>query len=160
MGKGEDETFLVFCLLHRHDLNNWVLRGTWGTIQQRSSSSLFCRRPLWAVLAWAGMSTLWCSPSSISSADHSIVHPPRCPEGWFWRGCHGVWHFRTMQVSVSWQLPEEVPVDPHDSWFCSTVYAALHKFNPSEKSKMEPGRFLRHARTIHLQARVTVRINP
>ena len=31
--------------------------GTWGTIQQRSSSSLFCRRPLWAVLAWAGIRT-------------------------------------------------------------------------------------------------------
>ena len=24
---------------------------------------------------------------SISSADHGIAHPPRCPEGWFWRGC-------------------------------------------------------------------------
>ena len=52
-------------------------------IQQRSSSSLFCRRPLWAVLAWARMSTLWGCPSSISSADHSVTHPPRWPEGWF-----------------------------------------------------------------------------
>ena len=34
----------------------WLVGGTWGTIQQRSSSSLFCRRPLWAVLVWAGMS--------------------------------------------------------------------------------------------------------
>ena len=31
-------------------------------IQQRSSSSLSCRRPLWAVLAWAEMSMLWCCP--------------------------------------------------------------------------------------------------
>ena len=22
-----------------------------------------------------------------SSADHGVVHPPRCLEGWFWRGC-------------------------------------------------------------------------
>ena len=72
--------------------------------QQRSSSSLSCTKPLWAVLARAGMSTLWCCPSSISSAD-----PPRCPEGWFSRGCRGVWHARTTQDSVSSQLPEEVP---------------------------------------------------
>ena len=32
----------------------WVGRGTWETIQQRSFSSLFCRRPSWAVLAWQG----------------------------------------------------------------------------------------------------------
>ena len=74
--------------------------------------SFFRRRPLWTVLAWAGMPTLWCCPSSISSADHGVAHPPRCCEGWFWRGCRGVWHARTMQVSVSWQSPEEVPVDP------------------------------------------------
>ena len=39
--------------------SNWVVGGTWETIQQRSSSGLFCRRPLWAALAWAGMSTLF-----------------------------------------------------------------------------------------------------
>ena len=43
-----------------------------------------------------------------SSADHSIIHPPRCPEGWFWRGCHGMWRAETMQVSLAWQQPEEV----------------------------------------------------
>ena len=47
----------------------------------------FCRRPLWRVLAWAGMSILWCCPSSISSANHSVTHPPTC-EGWFRRGWH------------------------------------------------------------------------
>ena len=57
----------------------------------------------------AGMLTLWGCPSGISSADHGVAHPPSCPEGWFWRGCRGVWHSRTMQVSVSWQLPEELP---------------------------------------------------
>ena len=39
--------------------------------------------PLWAVLARAGMSTLWCCPSSISSADQGIAHTPRYPKGWF-----------------------------------------------------------------------------
>ena len=79
-----------------------------------------CRRPLWACQARAGISTLWSCPSSISSANHSIAHPPRCPEGWFCRGCHGIWHVRSMQVSLSWQLPEEVPVDPVGSWSCCT----------------------------------------
>ena len=50
---------------------------------------------------WAEMSTLWCCPSNISSADHGIAHPARCPEGWFWRGCRSMWHAQTMQVSVS-----------------------------------------------------------
>ena len=45
-------------------LTSWVIRGSWGLIQQRSFSSLFCRRPLWAVLAWAGISTLECCPNS------------------------------------------------------------------------------------------------
>ena len=94
-------------------------QGTQKMIQQRFSSSLFCRRPLWAVLAWAGMFTLWCCPARISTADNSVTHPPRCPEGWFWRGCCGMWHALTMQVSVSRQLPEEVPVDPQGSWSCS-----------------------------------------
>ena len=86
-------------------------QGTWRTIQHRSSFSLFRRRPLWAVLAWADMSTLWCCPSNISSAEHRVTHPPRCLERWFWVGRHGVWRARTMHVSVSWQLPEEVSVD-------------------------------------------------
>ena len=47
------------------------------------------------------MSILRSCPSSIPSADHGVAHPPRCPEGWFWRGCCGVWHARTMQVSDS-----------------------------------------------------------
>ena len=79
----------------------------------------FCRRPLWAVLACTDMSTLWCYPSSISTADHGFAHPPRCPEGWFWRACCGVWHAGAMQISVSWQLPEEVPVNPQGRLSCS-----------------------------------------
>ena len=53
-------------------------------------------------------------------AEHGITHPPRCPEGWFWRGCRGMSLAWTMQVMVSWQLPEKVPVDPQGSWSCST----------------------------------------
>ena len=96
-------------------LTDWVVEGTWGTIQQRSSSSFYCRRPMWTVLALAGMSTFWYCPSCISSADHGVTHPPRCPEGWFWRGCRGLWHAGTMRVSISRQLPEELPVDPQGS---------------------------------------------
>ena len=66
-------------------------RGTWGTIQQRSSSSLFFGRPLWAFLAWVRMFTLWRCPSSICSADHGIAYPLRCPVGWFWTGYCGTW---------------------------------------------------------------------
>ena len=101
-------------------LTYWVVGGTWGTIQHRPFSSLFRRRPLWAVLAWAGMSTLWCCPSSISFADHGVAHLPRCPEGWFCSGCRGVWHAQIMQISASWQLAEEVLVDPQGSWSCSS----------------------------------------
>ena len=75
-----------------------------------------CRMPLWAVLARSGLSTFWCCPSSIFSADHCGAHPLRCNEGWFWRDCRGVLHARTMQVFVSWQLPEEVPAVPQGSW--------------------------------------------
>ena len=84
-------------------------------IQKRSFSSLFCRRPWWAVLAWTDMSTLWYCPSSISSADHGITHPLSCPDRWFGRGCCGVWQARTKKVSISWQLPE-VLVDPQRCW--------------------------------------------
>ena len=66
-----------------------------------SSFSLFCGRPLRAIPAWAGTSTLWRCPSSISSADQGVARPPRCPEGWFWRGCRGVWHARMMHAQVA-----------------------------------------------------------
>ena len=68
-------------------------------------------------LAWEEMSALWCCPSSISFADHSVVHHPRCPEGWFWWGCCGVWHAQTMQVSVSWQnLLHELAMITYQNW--------------------------------------------
>ena len=46
-------------------------------------------RPSWAFLTWARTSTFRHCPSSISSADHGVAHPARCPEGWFWRSCRG-----------------------------------------------------------------------
>ena len=49
------------------------------------------------------MSTLWCCPSRISSDDHAIAQLPRCPEGWFWRGCRCVWYGCNMRLSVSGQ---------------------------------------------------------
>ena len=52
---------------------------------------------------------------------HGVAHPPRCPEGWFWRGCLGVCPARTMRVSVSRQLPEEVPVGLQGSCLCSAT---------------------------------------
>ena len=64
-------------------LTDWFIGRTRGTIRQRSSTSLSCRRPLWAVLAWAAMSNLRCCPSSISSADHGVAHPPRRPKDGF-----------------------------------------------------------------------------
>ena len=53
-------------------LTDWVVEGTWGTIKQKSSSSLLGRKPLWAILTWAGMSTRWCCafplPTNLQSA--------------------------------------------------------------------------------------------
>ena len=79
----------IWDVLQFNALTDWVTGGTWGMIQQRSFSSLFCKRPLCAGLAWADMSTICCCPSSISSADHGVAHPPWCPEGWFWKGYRG-----------------------------------------------------------------------
>ena len=43
--------------------------------------------------------------------------PSRCLEGWLlWRNCRGVWRAKTIQVSVSWRLPEEVLVDSQGNW--------------------------------------------
>ena len=73
---------------------NWVVEG----LRVDSAEMLFQSfRMKLAVLAWAGMSTLWCRPSSISSAVYGVAHHPRCPEEWFWKGCCGIWHARTMQ---------------------------------------------------------------
>ena len=53
-------------VLYQFSSDPWPIGSSGETIEQRSSFSLF------------GMSTLWCCPSSISSADHGIAHPSRC----------------------------------------------------------------------------------
>ena len=68
-------------------------------------------------------------PSNISSAVHSVAHPP------MWRSCRGMWHARIKQVSVSWQLPEEVPMDLRGSWSCS---APIHPSSISLLSTVLP----------------------
>ena len=77
-----------------------------------------CRRALWTALTWVGMSTFWCCLSRNSSAGHDVTNPPSSKVPWriVWKGCHGAWLSRTIRVSVSWQLPEEIPVDPQGSW--------------------------------------------
>ena len=79
--------YFLFCFLSQFSPVRSLDRGT---IQQRSSSSLFLQE---AVVSSSGIGrdahSLMFS-SSISSADHSVAHLPRCPEGWFWRGCRGV----------------------------------------------------------------------
>ena len=119
-------------------------RGHEGMIQQRPSSSLFSRRPLRVVLAWKDMSTLWCCPSSISFAHHSVADP-WCPESWFWRGYHGMGHAQSMQVSIFWQLPEEVPVNPQGGWSCSTPsrwsYPPNRRYGEVSSCTWNPGSF-------------------
>ena len=53
-------------------LIDWVVTRTWETIQQRSSSSLSGKGPLWVVLALADMSTFWCSPSTLDGQHYSL----------------------------------------------------------------------------------------
>ena len=49
---------MVYSEGHQEQLMDRVVRGTSGMTQYRSSSSPFCGRPLCAVQAWAGTSTL------------------------------------------------------------------------------------------------------
>ena len=54
------------------------VRGTRGTIRQRSSSNL-CKTPSWTVLAWAGMSTLWCCLSAFPLPTTASATVPKVP---------------------------------------------------------------------------------
>ena len=69
--------------------------------------------------------------SGMGRDDHSLIFfiqhflcwpwhrpPSRCSKGWFRWGRHGMWYGQIMKVFVSWQLPEEVPMDPQGSWSC------------------------------------------
>ena len=94
-------------------------RGDMTRFSRDPLSGLLCRRPLWAVLAWAGKSTLWCCPSIISFGGHGIAHPPRYPEKWFYRGCRSVWLARAIpaldscQTRFLWTHKEIVDLAPH-----------------------------------------------
>ena len=62
-------------------LAEWVVGGDMRDHSADILSRPFCKRPLSAVQTWAEMSTLRSCPSSFPSADHEVVHPPRCPDG-------------------------------------------------------------------------------
>ena len=60
----------------------WLIGSSEGheRIQQRYPLPVFSAGgPCEKFPAWAGMSTLWYRPSSISSVDQGVAHPPRCP---------------------------------------------------------------------------------
>ena len=111
-------------------LTSWVVRGAWGMVPQKSSSSLFCGRLLWgmvpqksssslfcgrllwAVLAWAGMSSLWLCPSSIPllttvSPTFQRVLKDGFGEAFVVHDMPEACKFPSLQ-----QSPEEVPVGP------------------------------------------------
>ena len=59
-------------------LIRWVVGGWGGDVRDDSVDTFFSHfsgRPQCVLLVWAGTSTLWCCPSSISSADHDVAHP-------------------------------------------------------------------------------------
>ena len=41
------------------------------------------------------------------------------------RSCHCMWHAQPMQVSIFWQLPEDLPVDLQIKWSCSASIVGL-----------------------------------
>ena len=104
---------VLMCVVQFSPLTDNVVGWIWGAIQQRSSSSLFCRRPLWAVQVWAGMSTLWCRPSSIFSADHGVSHPPSALKDSFG------------EATVSCNMPEPCNFPSLDS--CQKGFLWTHK---------------------------------
>ena len=67
-----------------------------------------------------------------------------------------VWHAQTMQVSVSRQLPEEVPVDSHKSWSCSAPShwscAPSRRYGEVTSSTWfwKPGRFFQSASRVYV----------
>ena len=91
-----------------------------GQIQQRSSF-IFQSFLQTALVSSSGMGKDF--PFLMLSIQHffcrpEITHPPRCPEGWFKTGCCDVYLAQTMQNFISWQLPEEVPVNLQGNWSC------------------------------------------
>ena len=80
--------------------------GHRGDMRDDSVETLFQSFPQKARVSSSGMgrdvhSLIY--PSSISSSDHSIAHPPRCFEGRFWRVRCGVWH-QVYEVWCIWYV--------------------------------------------------------
>ena len=110
----------VFSSVQTSPLTNWVVEATWPTIQQRFPSSTFLHE---ALVSSSGMGRD--VHALIVSVQHLLCRPRRRPSskvpwGMVLTDCRGAWHDRTVRVSVSWQLPKEVPVDPQGSWCCSS----------------------------------------
>ena len=92
-------------------------RGQEGWFSRDSLPVLFCQRPLWAVLARdrdVHSLRLSIQPTMASSTLKGAL------KDGFGEAVM-VWHAWTMQASVFWQLPKEVPVDSQGSWSCSTL---------------------------------------
>ena len=93
-------------------LTDWVLWGTWWTIQQRSSSSHFCRMPSWTVLAWVRCPLFYVvHPAFSLPTTASPTFQGTLKDG-FKEAVYVEWHARTMRFSVSGQLPEKISCGP------------------------------------------------
>ena len=98
----------------------WVVVGTWGTIHQRPSSSLFCWIPSWAVPEWARTFTLWFCPTSISLRTAASTTLQGDLKDWRSRSrrrkavglplkillLHHLWTWHFNLVFVTWELNE------------------------------------------------------
>ena len=84
---------------HFSSLQSFDRLGRRGNMRDDSAEILFLSFLQEALMSSSGMGRdghdLMLS-ISIFSANHGVAHPPRCPEGWFWRVRHGVWHARIM----------------------------------------------------------------
>ena len=90
-------------------LNDWVAEGTWRTIQGKKTPNflpVFSARGRHEQFRHGQGRPLFVVVQTASPLPAAMLP---ALQGWFWRGCRGVWHVRTMRVSVSWQLPEAVP---------------------------------------------------
>ena len=109
-------------------LVSWCFEPSHMRDDSAESFSLFCR-PSWAVLAWAGTSTLWRCPYSFTSADHGVARPPRCPEGWVLlrnaKPCE-FWFLDSCQKRLLWEQ-KEADLAPN------SVVCLVHQAGNAEK---------------------------
>ena len=98
--------------------------GHLGDMRDNSAEILFQSFLQEALVSSSGMGR---DVYSLMSIQHFLCWPQHCsPSKMPWRmvlrGCCGTAHAQTIQVSVSWQLQEAVPVDLQlqGSWSCSS----------------------------------------